>query len=196
MVTEVHKTGHVSEVKKLRTIFASHGLQAVLVSSNGPSLVSAEFKQLLKKSGIKLQHPSTHPQMAVQIMQCTCLRKESRRWRRGVWGQSFPGSINPSDHNPRLTHELENQDSARFSASFTWDKVGGKQATHKEYHDKHAQDLVFTESNPVFRHYRNFWAVLQELRGMQMFPFYRAVQTGPFQGLFQEPREYLLRGRY
>lgn len=40
-------------IEKLRSIFAEHGIPAVLVSDNGPSLVSTEFKQFLTKNGIK-----------------------------------------------------------------------------------------------------------------------------------------------
>ncbi len=43
----------------LRSIFATHGIPAVLVSDNGPSLVGAEFKHFLKKNGIK--HVTTAP---------------------------------------------------------------------------------------------------------------------------------------
>ena len=40
-------------MEKLRSMFAEHGIPAVLVSDNGPSLVSTEFKLFLKKKGIK-----------------------------------------------------------------------------------------------------------------------------------------------
>lgn len=40
-------------VEKLKGIFATHGIPKVLVSDKGLSLVSAEFKHLMKKNGIK-----------------------------------------------------------------------------------------------------------------------------------------------
>ncbi|KAJ8378748.1 hypothetical protein AAFF_G00236680 [Aldrovandia affinis] len=47
------------QAEKLRGIFATHGIPAVLVSDNGPSLVSAAFEYFLKKNGIK--HVTTAP---------------------------------------------------------------------------------------------------------------------------------------
>lgn len=46
-------------VEKLRSIFATHGGPAVLVSDNGPSLVSAEFKMFMQRNGMK--HVTTAP---------------------------------------------------------------------------------------------------------------------------------------
>lgn len=46
-------------VEKLRSIFATHRVPAVLVSDNGPSLVSAEFKMFMQKNCIK--HVTTAP---------------------------------------------------------------------------------------------------------------------------------------
>ncbi len=46
-------------VEKFRGIFAPHGIPAVLVIDNWPSLVSVEFKHFVKKNGIK--HVITAP---------------------------------------------------------------------------------------------------------------------------------------
>ena len=46
-------------IECLETIFARHGLPEVLVSDNGPNLVSEKFKALLKENGIKHQRVTT-----------------------------------------------------------------------------------------------------------------------------------------
>lgn len=46
-------------IKSLKTIFAGHGLPEVLVSDNGPNLVSEKFKAFLKENGIKHQRVTT-----------------------------------------------------------------------------------------------------------------------------------------
>lgn len=79
--------------EKLRSIFAT-GIPAVLVSDNGPSLVSAIPAELLM--------------------------------------------------NRRLGSLVELVRPARG------DKVGQKQTIQKEYHNKHARDRVFTESDQVY----------------------------------------------
>ncbi len=57
----------LATVNKLRAIFATHGLPKVSVSDNGPAFVGEEFKQFLKKNGIKQvysapYHPASNGQ--------------------------------------------------------------------------------------------------------------------------------------
>ena len=54
-------------IEKLRMCFASLGLPEQLVSDNGPSFVSVDFQQFMKKNGIRhirtsLHHPSSNGQ--------------------------------------------------------------------------------------------------------------------------------------
>uniref|UniRef100_H3AQ55 Gypsy retrotransposon integrase-like protein 1 n=1 Tax=Latimeria chalumnae TaxID=7897 RepID=H3AQ55_LATCH len=42
-----------STIDKLRRIFATHGLPLIVITDNGPSFVSGEFENFLKKNGIK-----------------------------------------------------------------------------------------------------------------------------------------------
>ena len=60
-------------VDKMRSTFASHGLPEIVVSDNGSSFVSSEFKSFLQKNGIKHitsapYHPSTNG-LLVQAVQ-------------------------------------------------------------------------------------------------------------------------------
>ena len=46
-------------IEKLRGVFATHGLPVILVSDNGPSFISEDFKAFMKFNGI--QHIFTAP---------------------------------------------------------------------------------------------------------------------------------------
>ena len=52
-------------IEKLRTLFANHGLPNKIVTDNGPSFTSEEFKFFMEKNGIKhvtsaAYHPSSN----------------------------------------------------------------------------------------------------------------------------------------
>ena len=65
---EVHTIPSITSartIEKLRPIFATHGLPKTIVSDNGLSLVSSEFKKFLQLNGIchitsAPYHPSTN----------------------------------------------------------------------------------------------------------------------------------------
>ena len=58
----VSSTSAQQTIDKLRTMFATHGLPAVLVSDNGPPFTSTEFEKFVKANGI-IHHriPPYHP---------------------------------------------------------------------------------------------------------------------------------------
>ena len=57
-----HNTKAPNVIKKLRTLFARYGLPKILVSDNGPQLISAEFEAFCLKNGINhVPIPSYHP---------------------------------------------------------------------------------------------------------------------------------------
>ena len=62
---EVHRMKSVTPtatIEKLREMFATHGLPATLVSDNGSNFTSSEFKEFMKKNGIKhIKVPPYHP---------------------------------------------------------------------------------------------------------------------------------------
>ena len=71
-------------IEKLRIVFSTHGLPRKIVTDNGPTFVSEEFKTFLKGNGIKHvtttpYHPSSNGQAerAVQIV-----KHALKEWRR------------------------------------------------------------------------------------------------------------------
>ena len=55
-------TTSAKAIEMLRGIFASYGLPKELVSDNGPQLASSEFRDFLKKYGVKhTLVPAYHP---------------------------------------------------------------------------------------------------------------------------------------
>jgi transposase InsO family protein len=48
-------------IEKLRIIFANHGLPQKIVSDNGPSFTSKEFKTFMAQNGIKHNYLFTIP---------------------------------------------------------------------------------------------------------------------------------------
>ena len=61
-VKEMSSTTSYQTIKVLRQIFASYGFPEVLVSDNGPQLVSQEMEQFLKSNGVKhILSPPYHP---------------------------------------------------------------------------------------------------------------------------------------
>ena len=70
-------------IEKLRIVFANHGLPRSVVTDNGPSFISEEFKSFLEKNGIQhsttsLYHPSSNglAEKAVQIVKHALLSGE------------------------------------------------------------------------------------------------------------------------
>ena len=73
-------TTSAKTIEVLREIFASYGLPKELVSDNGPQLVSSEFRDFLKKNGVKhTLVPAYHSasngaaERSVQIVKSTLL---------------------------------------------------------------------------------------------------------------------------
>ena len=54
-------TSHAT-IEKRRSIFATHGLPKMVVSDNGPSFTSAEFREFTRKNGIRhIKSAPYHP---------------------------------------------------------------------------------------------------------------------------------------
>ena len=152
-------------IECLRHVFAQLGLPEKVVSDNGPTFVSAEFKDFLQRNGVKHittspYHPSSNglAERAVQTfknglrkMKDGSLRTKLARFLffyrttpQSTTGIS-PGELlfgrklrSPLDLlKPDLHHRVENN-----------------QETQKAMHDKHASHRPFDEGDPVF--VRNF----------------------------------------
>ena len=59
-------------VEVLRIIFATHGLQKICVTDNGPSLTSAEFKHFMSKNGIRHITSAPYHPVDKRIRQASC----------------------------------------------------------------------------------------------------------------------------
>lgn len=71
---EVYTTSKITSkvtIECLRDCFARFGLPVVLISDNGPSLISNEFEQFLKENGIKhITSAPYHPSSNGQAERC------------------------------------------------------------------------------------------------------------------------------
>ena len=77
----VPSTSSTATIKVLRNLFATHGIPELLVSDNGTSFTSEEFKEFLQRNGVRHRtsspyHPATNglAERAVQVVK-TGLRK-------------------------------------------------------------------------------------------------------------------------
>ncbi|KAJ8391280.1 hypothetical protein AAFF_G00090670 [Aldrovandia affinis] len=169
------------QAEKLRGIFATHGIPAVLVSDNGPSLVSAEFEHFFKKNGIKHvttapYHPSSNgcAEHAVRVFKEGIKKMgegsvETKLSRFLFKYRSTPQTTTgatPAEllMNRRIRTQL---DLVRPSLA---GKVGLNQAKQKERHDKHARDRTFTEADAVY---------VRGYAGQKWIPATLIERTGP-----------------
>ncbi|XP_062401725.1 LOW QUALITY PROTEIN: uncharacterized protein K02A2.6-like [Sardina pilchardus] len=168
-------------IEKLRSIFATHGIPAVLVSDNGPSLVSAEFKQFLTKNGIKHvntapYHPSSNgcAERAVRVFKEGIRKMGEGSLETKVSRLLFKYRSTPQTTTGATPAELLMNRRLRSVLDLVCpalgDKVGQKQAMQKEYHDKHARDRAFTESDQVY---------VRGYSGQKWIPATLIKRTGP-----------------
>ena len=148
-------------VEKLRAIFATHGLPKTIVSDNGPSFTSEEFKLFMRSNGIRHiksapYHPSTNglAERAVQTVKQGLrqmkgasveekLSKFLHKYR--ITPHSTTG-ISPSEllmgHRLRSRLDLLHPDLPG--------KVEGKQWKQKLSHDTSRTDRKFQEGDEVY----------------------------------------------
>ena len=55
----VPSTSAQCTIKKLRTLFATHGIPEIIVSDNGTGFISSEFQAFIKRNG--LRHVASAP---------------------------------------------------------------------------------------------------------------------------------------
>ena len=148
-------------IAKLRSIFATHGLPKTIVSNNGPSFTSEEFKTFLKANGIRHiksapYHPSTNglAERAVQTvkqglkqMQGAAVEEKLSRFlhKYRITPHSTTG-IAPSEllMGRRLRSRLD------LLHPDLPDRVEGKQWKQKMAHDTSHADRKFGEGDEVY----------------------------------------------
>ena len=148
-------------IEKLRSIFATHGLPKTIVSDNGPSFTSEDFKTFLRSNGVRhitsaLYHPSTNglAERAVQTV---------KRGLKQMVGASVEEKLSKFLHKYRITphsttgispSELLMGRRLRSRLDLLHpdlpDKVKGKQWKQKLAHDTSLKDQTFQEGDEVY----------------------------------------------
>ena len=55
-------TSSLATIEKMRQMFATYGLRETIVTDNGPSFTSSEFREYMKENGVVLVNPAPyHP---------------------------------------------------------------------------------------------------------------------------------------
>uniref|UniRef100_A0A6B0V6W4 Putative transposon ty3-g gag-pol polyprotein n=1 Tax=Ixodes ricinus TaxID=34613 RepID=A0A6B0V6W4_IXORI len=100
-------------IAALRTLFATHGLPDVLVSDNGTAFTSGDFKEFLRRNGIRQvlpapYHPSSNAQAERMVQE---IKKSPKKIIRGDWSTRlarflFDHHILPSASTGRSPAEL------------------------------------------------------------------------------------------
>ena len=148
-------------IETLRSVFAIHGLPRVIVTDNGSSFTSEEFKMFIRKNGIKHvtsapYHPSTNSQAerAVQTLKrglkCTPGNSvQEKKLSRFLFGYRImphtTTGVPPCEMlmNRRLRSRLD-----LFHPEISG-KVESRQAKQKELHDQRSL-RQFTENDKVY----------------------------------------------
>ena len=147
-------------IETLRSVFAIHGLPRVIVTDNGSSFTSEEFKMFVRKNGIKHvtsapYHPSTNGQAerAVQTLKrglkCTPGNSVQEKLSRFLFGYRITPhtttGVPPCEMlmNRRLRSRLD-----LFHPEMSG-KVESRQAKQKELHDQRSL-RQFTENDKVY----------------------------------------------
>ena len=161
---EVHTMPSITSaptIEKLLPIFVTHGLPKIIVSDNGPSLVSSEFKKFLQLNGIRHitsapYHPSTNglAERAVQTVKQGLKQME---------GDSLEEKLSRFLHKYRITPhsttgispaELLMGRRLRSRLDLLYpdvtDRVEGKQWEQKRIHDKKQATRTFARGDSVF----------------------------------------------
>ena len=161
-VTPVSSTASEVTINALQTIFATHGLPDTIVSDNGSSFTSQEFKQFCKSNGI--EHIRVAPykaasnglaERAVQIFKSAMKKLDpkvslSKRlnsflFKYRITPQTSTG-MSPAElrWNCRLKSHL---DLLKTSVA---EKVQKQQSKQKDYHDQKAVSRKLCEGDPVY----------------------------------------------
>ena len=160
-VLTVPSTSTEATLRKLRCIFATHGLPEIIVSDNGAGFTSVEFKEFMSRNGIRHitsapYHPVTNglAERAVQTFN-NALKKtavvdiETQLARFLFHYRNIPHSttgVSPAElllgRRPRSHMMLLQPSIAR--------RVGNSQLRQKTNHDVHAKERHFEKDDTVF----------------------------------------------
>uniref|UniRef100_H3A251 Gypsy retrotransposon integrase-like protein 1 n=1 Tax=Latimeria chalumnae TaxID=7897 RepID=H3A251_LATCH len=177
-----------STIHKLRQIFATHGLPLIVVTDNGPSFVSGEFENFLKKNGIKHVRTSPyHPASNGLAERAVRTFKEG-----GGVRKIMGGNLETKVAQFLLKYRTTPQTTTGISPAQLLmgqqlrthldlmhpnlaNKMVQKQAKQKERHDAHARSREFAPSDRVY--VRNFQTWIPGVLLQQIGPVSWTVQT-------------------
>ena len=158
-------TSSQTTIKKLRAIFATHGIPEVLVSDNGSGFTSSEFKEFLNRNGIRHltttpYHPSSNgmAERAVQVFKegmkkSTSGDHETRLSRFLFHYRTTPHSttgVSPAEL--LMGRQLRSQLDLLQPSIAT--RVQRRQEKQNAEYDQHAKRRSLSPNDPVF--VRNF----------------------------------------
>lgn len=170
-------------IEKLRRVFATHGIPKKIVTDNGPSFVSEEFKRFTRENGIKHifsapYHPSSNglAERGVQtVKQALRQMKDGDSIEEKLTRFLFTYRITPHSTTGVAPAEMLMGRKLRSKFDLLYpdvpEKVLDKQSAQKKSHDNSVPVRTFSEGDPVF--VENFpshnpkWiaGVVQEVKG-------------------------------
>ena len=144
-------------IETLRSVFATHGLPQMIVTDNGPSFTSNEFREFTQKNGIKHvtsapYHPSSNGQAerAVQTVKQGLKRTPGKTVQERLSKFLFKYRLTPNSMTGVAPCELLMKQKLRSSLDLVFPTVQGrvedKQAKQKALHDGALNDRVYVEN--------------------------------------------------
>ena len=148
-------------IEELRTVCAKFGLPETIVTDNGTGFVSAEFKEFLRKNGIKHTtsapyHPATNgmAERAVQIVKKGLKKVKAGTIKARLAKVLFAYRITPQTTTGISPSEmlLGKRPRSRLDLlkPHTTERVESKQLQQKAKHDARAKPRKFHTGEPVF----------------------------------------------
>lgn len=161
---EVHitpSTSSAATIEKLRVIFATHGLPQTIVSDNGTSFTSAEFKQFTQENGIHHitsapYHPSSNglAERAVQTFKQGISRISDGTLESKLARFLFQYRITPHSVTGTSPAQLLMSRAPRSRLDVLYPDVQShvqqKQEKQRQHHDVHAKARAFQVGEEVY----------------------------------------------
>ncbi|KAK3089020.1 hypothetical protein FSP39_000173 [Pinctada imbricata] len=169
-------------IAKLQQIFSTHGIPDTIVSDNGPSFTSREFKQFLQRNGIKQinsapYHPASNglAEKAVQTFKQAMKKIKSGTIQEKINNFLFRYRITPHTTTGASPAELLMKRKLKSKLDLVFpnmeEKVVNKQNIQKHYKDKTAKERDFDLESKVYA--KNFSS------GDKWLPGYITEKSGP-----------------
>ena len=148
-------------IETLKTIFCTHGLPEVIVTDNGPSFTSIQFREFSKQNGIRhIRSAPYHPESnglaerAVQIFKSSIKKMTTGDLETNVCKFLFQYRITPQSTTGLSPAELLLNRKPKSHLDLLYPnlntRVNQKQAVQKSHHDVHSKNRVFQVDDQVY----------------------------------------------